>query len=50
MSIEKDAEELHNAMKGVGTDEDKIIKIVANRTQKQRLQIKQSYINLKKIY
>ena len=45
MSIEKDAEELHNAMKGVGTDEDKIIKIVANRTQKQRLQIKESYEN-----
>ena len=33
MSFEKDAEELRNAMKGWGTDEAKLIKVVANRTQ-----------------
>ena len=33
MSLEKDAEDLRDAMKGLGTNEDKIIKIVANRTQ-----------------
>ena len=43
MSIEQDAADLRKAMKGVGTDEAAIIKIVANRTQKQRIQIKESY-------
>ena len=43
MSIEKDAEELHNAMKGVGTDEDKIIKIFVNRNYQQRKAIFDSY-------
>ena len=43
MSIEQDAADLRKAMKGMGTDEATIIKIVANRTQKQRVQIKESY-------
>ena len=43
MSIEQDAADLRKAMKGMGTDEAAIIKIVANRTQKQRVQIKDSY-------
>jgi hypothetical protein len=43
MNIEKDAEDLRKAMKGTGTDENTIIKIVANRTQKQRIEIKESY-------
>ena len=43
MSIDQDAADLRKAMKGMGTDEATIIKIVANRTQKQRVQIKESY-------
>jgi hypothetical protein len=43
MSIEKDIEDLRKAMKGSGTDENTIIKIVANRTQKQRVEIKELY-------
>ena len=43
MSIEQDAADLRKAMKGMGTDEATIIKIVANRTQKQRVEIKELY-------
>ena len=43
---EQDAKDLKAAMKGLGTDEDKIIKIVANRTQKQRVAIKDFYQKL----
>ena len=43
---EQDAKDLKDAMKGLGTDEDKIIKIVANRTQKQRVAIKDLYQKL----
>ena len=42
-SPEKDAEALRNAMKGAGTDEDAIIKLVANRTNAQRQKIKLLY-------
>lgn len=41
--IDKDAEALRKAMKGAGTDEDAIIKIVANRNNTQRQQLKQYY-------
>ena len=40
---EKDAEALRNAMKGMGTDEAAIIKIIANRTNAQRQKIKEAY-------
>jgi annexin A7/11 len=40
---EPDAAALRKAMKGFGTDEDAIIKIVANRTNQQRQLIKQQY-------
>ena len=43
MSIEADAEALRKAMKGFGTDEDSLIKIVANRTNTQRMAIKDKY-------
>ena len=43
MSTQEDAEALRNAMKGFGTDEDALIKIVANRTNQQRMQIKEAY-------
>ena len=38
-----DAEELRKAMEGFGTDEAALIKIVANRTNSQRQQIKSAY-------
>ena len=38
-----DAEALRNAMKGFGTDESTLIKLVANRSNAQRQQIKASY-------
>ena len=40
---QKDAEALRNAMKGFGTDEAAIIKIIANRTNAQRQKIKEAY-------
>ena len=40
---DKDAEALRKAMKGIGTDEDAIIKIIANRTNAQRQKIKEAY-------
>lgn len=42
-SAEKDAEALRKAMKGFGTDEAAIIKIIANRTNEQRQKIKIAY-------
>ena len=41
--MSNDAEVLRNAMKGFGTDESTLIKIVANRTSRQRMQIKAQY-------
>ena len=38
-----DAEVLRNAMKGFGTDEATLIKVVANRTNRQRQVIKEQY-------
>ncbi len=43
MSIQDDADALRKAMKGFGTDEEALIKIVANRTNQQRMQIKEAY-------
>jgi hypothetical protein len=42
-NIEEDAKALRKAMKGFGTDEDTIIKIVANRTYPQRKAIFNSF-------
>ena len=42
---EKDAEALRKAMKGIGTDEAAIIKIIANRNNAQRQKIKVAYKN-----
>ena len=42
-AIDKDTEALRNAMKGAGTDENIIIKIVANRNNTQRQQLKSYY-------
>ena len=41
--IDKDTEALKNAMKGAGTDENAIIKIIANRNNTQRQQLKAYY-------
>lgn len=38
-----DAETLYKAMKGLGTDEDTIVKVVGNRTNDQRLKIKEDF-------
>ena len=43
VNIEQDAADLRKAMKGLGTDEDAIIKIVANRKNSERQQIKESF-------
>ena len=43
INIDKDAADLRKAMKGLGTDEATIIKIIANRTNQQRQLIKQSF-------
>ena len=40
---DKDAETLRNAMKGMGTDEAAIIKVIANRNNAQRQKIKSAY-------
>jgi annexin A7/11 len=41
--MSSDAEAIRNAMKGFGTDEEALIKIVANRTNAQRQKIKEEY-------
>ena len=41
--MSSDAETLRNAMKGFGTDENTLIKVVANRTNRQRQIIKEQY-------
>ena len=41
--MSSDAETLRNAMKGFGTDEATLIKVVANRTTSQRQAIKEQY-------
>ena len=41
--IDKDVDALRNALKGAGTDENTIIKIVANRNNTQRQQLKAYY-------
>lgn len=38
-----DAEALHKAMEGVGTDEDTLIKILGHRTNSQRIKIAETY-------
>ena len=41
--MSSDAEEIRNAMKGFGTNEEALIKIVANRSNQQRQKIKEQY-------
>ena len=41
--MSSDSEEIRNAMKGFGTNEEALIKIVANRSNQQRQKIKEQY-------
>ena len=41
--MSNDVEALRKAMEGFGTDEDTLIKVVANRTNRQRQEIKAQY-------
>ena len=49
-SAEKDCQELRNAMKGLGTNEAKIINILGNRSREQRLQIAIKFKVLNMLY
>jgi len=42
----QDCEVLHKAMKGLGTDEAEIIAVVANRSNKQRQELKKTYAQM----
>lgn len=46
MSIDDSAKILHNAMRGIGTNEGKIIKEICDHNNKQRQEIKQAYVRL----
>ncbi|MCQ2819263.1 MAG: annexin [archaeon] len=43
MDIEKDIDDLKNAIVGLGTKEDVLIKIIANRNNEQRQELKKAY-------
>ncbi|CAF2947711.1 unnamed protein product [Rotaria sp. Silwood2] len=42
-NVDQDCENLHKSMKGIGTDEDILINILGNRSNDQRLQIRDKY-------
>ncbi|CAF3586615.1 unnamed protein product [Rotaria sordida] len=42
-NVEQDCKNLHESMKGVGTDEDTLIQILGNRSNDQRLKIRDKY-------
>lgn len=42
-NIDQDCQVLHKAMKGLGTDEDAIIQVLAHRSNSQRLQLRAAF-------
>jgi hypothetical protein len=46
MSFENASKSLYKAMKGIGTDEKKIIEVICSHTKSQRQEIKKTYMKM----
>ena len=46
MSIEQAAKDLKKAMKGIGTDEKRIIKVLCSHSNRDRQELKNNYLTM----